>query len=135
MRATFYFQLLLLSLFLFYVGNMIREKIYYMTYDDLCKYLRIIVVPVLKMFLFTTVVFGLLGVIYFQFITASIPAAIFISSIALYKVERKDEKHVEIAMEYHHRNMCDVQKHLFKNSNVFMAFMIFSFIIGVGSIL
>lgn len=134
MRATFYFQLLLLSMFLFYVGNTIQEKIYCMTYDDLRKYLRSMVVPVLKMFLFSTIVFGLLGVIYFRFITASIPAAIFISSIALYKVERKDEKHAEIAIDYH-RNKDGVQKHPAKNSNVFMAFMIFSFIIGLCSIL
>lgn len=134
MQATFYFQLLLLSLFLFYVGSVIREKIYYMKCDDLCKYLRIMVVPMLKMFLFFTIVFGLLGVIHFRFIAAAIPATIFISSIAFYKTERKNGLRVEIAVKYP-RNMNAVQDHLVKNSSVFAVFMIFAFIIGIGSIL
>ena len=105
-----------------------------MKYDDLCKYLRIMIVPMLKMFLFSTVIFGLLGTIHFQFIAAAIPAAIFISSIAFYKIERKNGLRAEIAVEYP-RNMEAVQAHLVKNSSVFAVFMIFAFIIGVGSIL
>ena len=133
MRTAFYFQLILLALYLFYIGHNVKEKMYYMNNDDFYKYIRMMLIPTLKMFLFATVIFGLIGVIWFRFITAAIPAAIFISSIAYYKMERKNGLRPEIKVNYPPK-MDAIQKRMVENSSVFAVFMVFSFIIGITSV-